>query len=967
METIHVGVDIGTHCREGPFMCRGFCMPRKVVCFVLVLMAFLASQAGADGFLPPVAMVRKIPSGAPSSMVWKLPVAIPRFEHFQFDYVPTQQTEVRLAYDDNNLYVAFKCLEEQMGKVQATKTKRDDEVWKEDSAWVMVDPTLSRKTYFNMVANVIGTMFDEKDHRETPKSWDAQWSVVTSRGTDSWTALFSIPFKSLGVATPKPGTKWGANPSRLCTPAHERSCWTTVRRHLRDPQLWGYWVFGGSSAPVISVIQEPVGRSRELSPCGLRAGGNCSEPRTPIGAPGKYPLRLAVSNPTTKPAKLVAQVVIDDRVVAKQTKVVPPGASVWKTQFTFPYEGEHGLKFAVVDQASGQVVMRTSRQYVYIRKHRARIKALGQMVAELTPDTANGKSEKAAVTKQLASVTALAARSEGDFRKWDELGIEVRKAAKAVGRLRAMCADSAGLGYALGTECAINKVFRDEMFPGKFGAPVSLSAARNEYESAQAVVIAYDKPLEKVQVSVSSLAGPNGAVIPADQVKLNLVDWVRTGNPRYAVDYIGWTPDPLIDLAPFDVPIGGLRPIWLTVHPSVDAPAGTYKGALTFAPANAPESKIAIELKVWDFALPTKMALKTAFAFATGELNMWYGDCNQQMKRDWYAFLLEHHINPTNIYSKEPKPDFEDMQFCVDRGLNAFTLHCTWGKEGEGLRQFLETLKGEEEWLKARGWWDMAYIYGFDELGPDRYAELNSTYGAIKKAFPDLKTMTTIVPNKFLKGSVDIWVPLTPDWNPEDAEAYTRDGDDVWWYVCCHPFHPYPNYFIDYPAIDPRILSWMNWKCKVPGILYYMTNLWECNRDPESMADYVRSLHNADPVALAAIKAGKKWPDVPWNTYSCASFQGDGQILYPGPNGKPLSCMRLEGIRDGIEDYEYFNQLNLLVEKRPNAPKSVLDKARKLLKVRDDVVKSSSEYTLDPELLLAARRELAETIEALGK
>jgi len=444
------------------------------------------------------------------------------------------------------------------------------------------------------------------------------------------------------------------------------------------------------------------------------------------------------------------------------------------------------------------------------------------------------------------------------------------------------------------------------------------------------------------------------------------VDWVKTYPPRYAVEYIGWIPDPLVDVAPFDVPEGGLRPVWVTVHPPERAPAGTYRGRLVVRPSNAPESSVPVEVKVWDFTLPTRMAMKTAFALFDYEISGWYGKFDEQMRREWYAFLLDHRVNPTNIYSKDPVPEREYMQYCVDRGLNAFTLACTWYKEGKGLRELLDMIEDNRKYLTERGWWDMPFIYGFDELGHDKYPELRSTYGDIKRAFADLPTMTTVHPNPDLKGFVDIWVPLTSNWVERDARKYSSDGDQVWWYVCCHPFHPYPNFFTDYPAIDSRVLFWMNWKCKVPGVLYYAINIWQHNRVAEG--DGV-TLHH-DPEALKAIAAGKRWPEVPWNAFSCAAFNGDGQLIYPGPNGKPYSSIRLEAIRDGIEDYEYLHQLSRLVDQKAREPKvdvRLLARARKLLAVRDGVVKSNHEYALDPHRLLEARRELAETIEALSR
>jgi hypothetical protein len=284
------------------------------------------------------------------------------------------------------------------------------------------------------------------------------------------------------------------------------------------------------------------------------------------------------------------------------------------------------------------------------------------------------------------------------------------------------------------------------------------------------------------------------------------------------------------------------------------------------------------------------------------------------------------------------------MQFCFDRGQNFLTLAYTHNKDQEDRDQLADMIREHEEFMKPKGWWDKACIYGFDEIKPDKYNELRDMYGWLGKEFPDLPRMCTVTPTEELMGSIDIWVPLTANWIEKDAREFEKAGDDIWWYVCCVPYHPYPNFFIDYPAVDQRIIFWMNWKYRIPGFLYYAVNLWEVNR-----------------------KSNERWPEVEWNTLSFDEYNGDGQLLYPGPNGKPLSSIRLECIRDGIEDYDYFAILDESVRRAdPMTDKSLLDKARKLLTIGDDVVGSPCDYTLDPVLILRTRQEVAETIEKLA-
>jgi hypothetical protein len=52
----------------------------------------------------------------------------------------------------------------------------------------------------------------------------------------------------------------------------------------------------------------------------------------------------------------------------------------------------------------------------------------------------------------------------------------------------------------------------------------------------------------------------------------------------------------------------------------------------------------------------------------------------------------------------------------------------------------------------------------------------------------------------------------------------------------------------------------------------------------------------------------QRWPDRPWNPRPAKDFDfnGDGLLIYPHPDGSPLSTVRLEAICDGFEDYDYL-------------------------------------------------------------
>ena len=909
----------------------------KAIPALIATLALSFPVFAAAPFVPPVFTIGELkPNQTVESVPYNL-TTIFLATTPEGDRVPSQPTDVRMAYDDANLYLYFNCWEADMSKLRANPAERDSRIYTEDSMEVFLDTKHDHKTYFHIVVNAAGAIYDEMNKPNTPKSWDGEWSVQTSKEADGWTAIITVPFKSLGISMPSDGTVWGMNFARHETRLLETSCWTDVGSSFHSPERFGEIVFGGAAS--------------------ARAGLE----RALIASPGKHTCTVQTVSGTAA-ADYRTRVQVDGNPVARSRSEA--GANVEQREtFTVNMRGEgrHTVTVTVTDQKTGNIILR-SPILAGIPAHKATLTKYRKVVTALTPKTASASSAYASILRSLEEAEAFARTAMGSNEKWTQLGDRLAALEPALNHAQYAYSDKTGCGYAVGFETPLRKIMRDRFFEGRLGGPAKISTAKNDYEAAQVAVMAYDRDLTGVSVRVSDLKSGNG-IIPSGAVTLNLVDYVKTRKPVYPVDYVGWWPDPLMDMKPFDLAKGGIQPVWITVHPSEQTPAGLYKGTVTITPANAPRTTMPIEVRVWDFALPKENHLKTAFTFNEMDLKNWYGELTPEMRRAAYQFLLEHRISPMSLYSSAPVPTKENLEFCVDRGLTGFNL--SYIRKETDKARLTDLVNEYRAFLKPKGLWDLAYVYGFDEIKLANYAELIDKFGFVKQQFPDLPTMCTVVPNETLDKYVDIWVPLTKGWRASDAEKYTKRGDSVWWYVCCTPLHPYANYFVDYPAIDPRILSWMNWKYQVPGMLYYTITNWSSNRLLENLPS--SRLPHDDPAAVAAIKAGKRWPEVPWNTWTFGQFNGDGHLIYPGPNGNLLSSIRFECIRDGIEDYEMFYILDELVKKNPNADPALLRKAKRLLQVNDSVVKSLTEYTQDPDLLLNHRQEVGDTIERLRK
>lgn len=518
--------------------------------------------------------------------------------------------------------------------------------------------------------------------------------------------------------------------------------------------------------------------------------------------------------------------------------------------------------------------------------------------------------------------------------------------------------------YACGFATSMTKVFpQDIPFDANVARYGSVELAGNEVESLQLLVLAGKDALNSVTVSVGDLTSADGkATLSASDIQVSPVGFVKTKMPTdYHATYAGWYPDPILDfLKSFDVKAGEMQPVWIRITTPPGAAAGEYRGEITVRPANAPAVKLGLHVKVWDFDVPAETHLRAAVSFREPMIAQVYGTETDAMRNKYYDFLLKYRINPDNIYRYDA-PSIDDLIKWNKMGMNAFNI--TYVVKPADLKpnapypadlkaKIMAQLADIVPKLKANGLYDKAYVYGFDEINRDSYNAMRDIFGAIKAKYPDLLLMTTgrdaSYGTKTGLSMVDAWVPLTPVYNQQRADEVRAAGKQVWWYTCIVPQAPYANWFIEYDAIDARILMGMQTaKYKPDGYLYYAMDRW--------------------PLSKAPITGG---PYTDWNPESIRGANGDGSVMCAGPDG-PLATIRLENIRDGIEDDQYFWLLSediakLKASNSPDAP-AALKQAMQAEEIGPKVVQDMTHFTKSPDVLLAKRRQVAEAILAAEK
>ncbi len=446
--------------------------------------------------------------------------------------------------------------------------------------------------------------------------------------------------------------------------------------------------------------------------------------------------------------------------------------------------------------------------------------------------------------------------------------------------------------YQLWSASSMSKILPDQTKPKDASDEITLYAAKGERESAQSIITTGSEPLKNVQVSLGSLSGPGGALT---QIELCKVAYVELPNLKKIA------PDPLPPATLFDVAANTNQPIWITITVPRNAEPGEYCGYLLVKPANAAEKRMPIRLKVWNFALPDGPSHVTAFGLNQPWIAQQHGVDNNSVaaKRlfaKYYDFLIDRWVSPyslpVDVTSKQASRYIENPK------VTSFTI--PYNDDVEQMRKSVES-------LRSRGLLDKGYFYPIDEpFSEEAYKRLYEVCDKIHSIDPKLRI---VIPyfrdpdfetggktiHELADGKLNIWCPNIDYFNSNKERLYAKLalGEEFWWYVCCGPGAPFPNYFLNMDGISHRVLPLMGWAYKCQGLLYWSTTWWSDSGQGST-----------DP-----------WTDMATVKDINKDLYGDGSLLYPGKKvgvDGPVSSIRLELLREGLEDHEYL----VLLEKK---------------------------------------------------
>lgn len=485
------------------------------------------------------------------------------------------------------------------------------------------------------------------------------------------------------------------------------------------------------------------------------------------------------------------------------------------------------------------------------------------------------------------------------------------------------------LWYGYNTE----SFMRDQTYPEKMDTrdyTLRMQGIRGDVESIQ-LMITPDFAIEEYNFEVDNLVDENGEKFRKGNFEV-FSEWYISVEKSYNTDaYYGYYPDALVPIKAIKrerldtIAAGENQGIWINVNIPEDAEPGKYTGIGTLE-LNDEEYEIPIELTVYDADMPETVHPQSCFLIWYDKIAIGENTYSPQLGDTYFWFIVNKRCMPM-----DPTPQITNnfdtyVDWLVENAaenpkISCYTLPKRWETTEDGsivsrkacmdllTKMALKNIELRKAGNETIDLFDKAYYYTHDEpsgnvLGLVKQSDLviseckYAVAEAYLKDYPDLYNscmgvghlVTTGYSEELLgsdtTGGLQTWCPQFQFWHTEEQrqQYYDRQnttdrlmGEEAWWYGCNNPKAPFPTYHIDDDLICSRVLSWMQHDYDSDGNLYWCVNTYTANM---------------------------------WDTPTVFDgANGEGNLMYPGARFNlafPLSTLRLESIREGMEDFEYL-------------------------------------------------------------
>lgn len=513
--------------------------------------------------------------------------------------------------------------------------------------------------------------------------------------------------------------------------------------------------------------------------------------------------------------------------------------------------------------------------------------------------------------------------------------------------------------HVLWTTPATERVFKDGAAPTETGSEIKAYAARNEFEPFVVAI----RPTVSGNVTITLDNFGDGIT-----AECHLVDYVNIATTTDVLGRTGDYPDPLWPIAngaSVALTAGQTSAFWCTLYVPSGAAAGDHVTNLHIGSITVP-----VRLHVFAFQIPETPGVFSQMNLNQNLILQRYGVSGTGANYWSYVdaikrFMIDHRLTPSGplwpggvTSGGEPFIDYDcaTAQITDTDGIWGFEkpaerwlgggglMNGTFSQpfnNGGGFPPFMaatfktndpstdqrpDTFCGVsrggvwsasssaynakwfaymtalQDYLDGLGYLDDAYYYMANEPQDQADYDAIAWYAQrLKQAAPGLKLMVSEQPRpeiyahpSYPDAKIDIWLPVLQALEPAVSSARETGYQEATWIYFLHSTRPplLNPITLDHPGVESRLTAWLLWKYRLRGLAYYSINGWSAN---------------------------------PWTSPMNLGQNGNLFLFYPpsktnaniayGANGhRFVPSIRLELLREGLEDWEY---LKLLAGGRP--------------------------------------------------
>ena len=462
--------------------------------------------------------------------------------------------------------------------------------------------------------------------------------------------------------------------------------------------------------------------------------------------------------------------------------------------------------------------------------------------------------------------------------------------------------------------------------------------------------------------------------------------------------WAGWWPDPIVETTAFSLKANQSQPLWITFDTDAKTKPGAYCGTVQIMEKGRTILQKDYTVNVWDFEIPLRPEFPAIYDIRFKNLEF----SNWENRSDAYDRVLEfmakkklspdtasRHIllkldNNGNVtcdfteYDKDCKRYFDELQFKVSYMPHNFNIF-GWAHpprkflgqqpyEGkypfenadrsklrpEYKRVYQQALKLYWEHLKKMGWEKYFVLYISDEphFSHEHIAkQMQALCNMIHEVDPAIRIYSSTWRHcKDWDSSIDVWgVGHYGCFPVDEMRRQEKLGNEIW-------FTTDGQMCTDTPLLaTERMLPHYAFKYDADayefwGVSWYTYNPWEYG-----WHSYIRQ------------------SSTPGEHYYVRYPDGDGFLIYPpvpvmGESKEPVTSIRIEAARDGVEDWCYLTKLKTLAQQKGDKKaQALIDQFLSFCEIPNAGGRYAGRNLSDPDRLMELRVEMGEMIERLNK